>query len=73
MNNADLRTKSNITPEAEDLLNSAAKSLDLSARSYMRVVKVARTIADLDDSKQILAHHITESLQYRNQSPRIVV
>jgi magnesium chelatase family protein len=70
MNNRDIRTKSSITAEAQDLLNDAAKALGLSARSYMRIIKVARTIADLDASNNILPAHISEALQYRAQNLR---
>src|SRR5690606_16002864 len=45
MNNRDIKEKSRISKEAQDLLNAAAKTLELSARSYMRIIKVARTIA----------------------------
>lgn len=39
--------------------------MNLSARSYFRVIKVARTIADIDKSEQISLKHIAEALQYR--------
>ena len=68
MDNRDIKTKSNITTEAKLVLDEAAKSMGLSARSYMRVVKVARSIADLEKSEQITAQHIAESLQYRSQN-----
>lgn len=47
------------------LLTTAAEKLDLSARSYHRVIKVARTIADLDQKENIEDAHILEALQYR--------
>lgn len=68
MTNEDIKTKSKLTPEAKSILNEAAKSMGLSARSYMRVIKVARSIADLDESEEINAQHIAESLQYRGQN-----
>lgn len=53
--------------EAKVILDAAAKRLNISARSYMKVAKVARTIADLDESLTIEVPHATEALQYRRQ------
>lgn len=47
------------------LLNESAKKIDLSPRAYHRVIKLARTIADLDESRHISEAHILEALQYR--------
>lgn len=55
----------NLTDESQSLLLSASKKLDLSARSYFKVIKVARTIADLESSQDILTQHLAEALQYR--------
>ncbi len=53
--------------EAEErLMKKAFTSLDLSSRAYHRILKLARTIADLDDSEDILTPHIAEAIQYRN-------
>jgi magnesium chelatase family protein len=51
--------------EAEVLLNAATKALGLSARSFNRVLKLSRTIADLDSSDLILRRHVAEALSYR--------
>jgi magnesium chelatase family protein len=68
MTNPEIKRFSAITPEAQELLNTAAARLKISARSYMRVVKVARTIADLTGTAKITPIAITEALQYRPQS-----
>ena len=54
-----------LDPAGESLLKSAVRQLHLSARSYHRVLKLARTIADLAAADQIAANHLAEALQYR--------
>ncbi|HET6924263.1 MAG TPA: YifB family Mg chelatase-like AAA ATPase, partial [Candidatus Saccharimonadales bacterium] len=67
MTNADLKRLAQLSAAAKDLLDVAAQRLELSARAYMRSLKVARTIADLDGSATIEPEHISEALQYRSQ------
>ena len=55
---------------ARSLLDGAAESMSLSARSYHRVVKVARTIADLEGSDAMTPAHVAEALRYRPQAFR---
>ena len=56
-----------LEPEAEQLLANASERLNLSARSYFKTIKVARTVADLDGSEMILAKHLAEALAYRKR------
>ncbi len=65
MTNSQIRVFCNLKPEVEKLAEMALNKMNLSARSYMRILKVARTIADLDSSKEISTEHFTEALQYR--------
>ncbi len=66
---SDLRRHGRPERAATDLLRMAVERLHLSARGYFRVLKVARTIADLDGSPDILARHVAEALQYRYREP----
>lgn len=59
-----------LPPRARSLLDGAAEAMSLSARSYHRVVKVARTIADLEDSDAMTPAHVAEALRYRPQTIR---
>lgn len=65
MNVRDLDIFTPLSKEVRDILNVSAKKLDLSARAYHRVIKIARTIADLENNEHIERHHILEALQYR--------
>ena len=65
MTNRDIKAHAHLEAAAKKLLDAAAEKFSLSARAYMRSVKVARTIADLNNSKAITTQHIAEALQYR--------
>jgi len=54
-----------LKPEAQSLLDTAMQKLSLSARAYARILKLSRTIADLEPSERIDSHHISEAIQYR--------
>ncbi len=65
MGPGDIRRFVPLTPDARALLQHAMTQLNLSARAYHRVLKVARTIADLDGADPVTAVHVAEALQYR--------
>jgi len=66
MSSKQLRTYALPDKEGNELLKSAMQRLNLSARAYDRILKVSRTIADLDDSENVLSQHIAEAINYRN-------
>jgi magnesium chelatase family protein len=62
----DLKTHCQMTPEAFKLLKSALQELALSARSYTKLLKIARTIADLAQQDTLQPEHLAEAIQYRS-------
>lgn len=68
MGPSEVRDYCEVEASAEKLLKAAMQQLHLSARAYHRVLKLARTIADLAQSEMIGANHVAEAIQYR---PRV--
>ena len=66
MNSAMLRRFAPLSRECSELLERAMQRLNLSARAYDRIIKVARTIADLDKKSDIEPSHISEAIGYRS-------
>lgn len=61
----DIKKYCALSLPCKTILQSAARSLNLSARAYHRIIKVARTIADIESSQEIKESHLGEALQYR--------
>jgi magnesium chelatase family protein len=66
MNTKQIREYCKLEPSSLELLKSAMERLNLSARAYDRILKVARTIADLENSQEVTGTHISEAIQYRS-------
>ena len=66
MNVKQIRAFCKLSRESMSLLKTAMEKLNLSARAYDRILKVSRTIADLDASQDISPSHIAEAIQYRS-------
>jgi magnesium chelatase family protein len=71
MGTRDIKKYCSVKPEAEKLLEVAINKLGLSARAYSRVLKVSRTIADLEGSEEIQPAHVSEAIQYRSLDRRL--
>lgn len=65
MKNNHIKKYCKLSKEVEGILRQAAAKFQLSARSYMKMIKVARTIADLDGADEITVPHMAEALQYK--------
>ncbi|MCF0203495.1 MAG: ATP-binding protein, partial [Bacteroidaceae bacterium] len=66
MNERLIRTHVQLAADAMNVLKTAMEKFNLSARAYSRILKVARTIADLDKSETVEKHHIQEAVLYRS-------
>ena len=67
MNVKEIRKYCTLDNDSQSLMSKAVESFKLSARAYSRILKVARTIADIEGEENINTHHISETLQYRLQ------
>nr|WP_320410961.1 hypothetical protein [Candidatus Hakubella thermalkaliphila] len=66
MTQNQLRTYCKVSPSGQEILAQAIDKLRISARGLDRILKVARTIADLEDSQAIELPHLAEAIQYRS-------
>jgi len=72
MSDGEIDRYCEIDREARRLLEMAMEKLGLSARAYKRILKVSRTIADLDGRPSILSSHVAEAIQYRSLDRKLV-
>jgi magnesium chelatase family protein len=66
MGTKQIREFCELEAASKELLKNAMERLNLSARAYDRILKVARTIADLENSPNVTGTHISEAIQYRS-------
>ncbi len=67
MSSSDIKKYCKILPEDREYFKSAIQMLGISARGYDKILKTARTIADLDDSIEIKRFHLMEALSFRRK------
>jgi len=72
MSNKQIKEFCPIDEDSERLIEMAMDRLGLSARAYTRILKVARTIADLEEEKNIRSYHISEAIQYRSLDRKMI-
>ena len=72
MNSRQIRRFCGVDAESDDLLERAMDKLGLSARAHSRILKIARTIADLEESPDIHSQHVAEAIQYRSLDRRML-
>jgi magnesium chelatase family protein len=72
MNSRQIRKFCDLDPESNDLMEKAMEKFGLSARAHSRVLKIARTIADLEEVPDIKSAHVAEAIQYRTLDRRIL-
>jgi magnesium chelatase family protein len=71
MSNRHIRRLCIIDGQSQKLLEMAIDRLGMSARAYSRILKIARTIADLEGSEAIKPEHVSEAIQYRSLDRQI--
>lgn len=65
MSPRQIREHCQLSSESQELIRVAMTQLNLSARAYDRILKVSRTVADLESSEEISSEHVSEAIQYR--------
>ena len=71
LGNKQMKKHCELNQESQELIKQAVNTLGLSARSYHRILRLARTIADLKNEENIKPQHLAEALQYRPKEQKI--
>jgi magnesium chelatase family protein len=72
MNSRQIRKFCEVDSASEVLLERAMDRLGFSARAYSRILKISRTIADLEESPDIKSDHVAEAIQYRSLDRKMI-
>jgi magnesium chelatase family protein len=72
MSDKQIKVYCTIDEDSQKLIEMAIEKLGLSARAYTKVLKVARTIADIDEEEKIQSSHVAEAIQYRNLDRKMI-
>ncbi|HUL00074.1 MAG TPA: YifB family Mg chelatase-like AAA ATPase [Nitrospirota bacterium] len=72
MSDREIKIYCSIDDDSQKLMEMAIEKLGLSARAYTKILKVARTIADLEEEDKILSSHVAEAIQYRNLDRKMI-
>jgi len=72
LSNKEIEQDCRLSSQNQKVLQKMMEKMRLSARAYHRILKLARTIADLDSSEEIQLHHLTESISYRQQDSGMI-
>jgi magnesium chelatase family protein len=72
MSDKQIKVHCIIDDDSQKLIEMAIEKLGLSARAYTKVLKVARTIADLEGEEKIRSSHVAEAIQYRNLDRKMI-
>ena len=72
MDSRQIRKFCELDPESNHILEMAMDRFGLSARAHSRILKISRTIADLEHSPDIRSHHVAEAIQYRSLDRRLI-
>jgi magnesium chelatase family protein len=71
LSTSQIKQHCDISDDNHSLLENAIEKLGLSHRAYHRILRVSRTIADMDGETNIQRHHLTEALSYRRMDKRV--